>query len=153
MAKRTQTPKPEPTPEERRAARGQEIEWVRRRIRDERDRAKEALDGFAAELAKDPVYQLGWAEAAYDNAGTYHVLSQVVAALDGGCSAKDALDTVTREALRGARSPQRSTSATSNRLEQAKTAAYAEAIERLEYLAKLEAAHAADVEPVAAEVK
>ena len=70
-------------------------------------------------------------------------LSEVVAALDAGCSAADALKTVTREALRGARWPERSTSASSNRLSQAKTAAYADAIEKLEWLAKLEAEHAA----------
>ena len=136
-------PAPEPTPEQKEERRRENIAWLRERLRDERDRAKKELEAFAARLAEDPVYQLGWAEGAYDAAGTYHVLAEVTAAFDEGCSAKDALATVTREALRGARSPERSTSVTSNRLSQAKTAAYASAIERLEQLAKLEAGEGA----------
>lgn len=145
MARRTTTPtpKPDPTPAERAEARAKEITFLRERIAHDRDRAKAQLDAWVAKAAEDPVYQLGWAESAFDDAGTYHVLSEVAAALDAGCSAAEALRTVTREALRGARHPQRSTSASSNRLEQAKTAAYAEVIEKLEYLAKLEAEQAA----------
>jgi len=146
MAKRTKTPPPpapEPTPEQKEERRRENIAWLRERLRDERDRAKKELDDFAAKLASDPIYALGWAEGAYDAAGTYHVLAEVIAAFEEGCSAKDALASVTREALRGARWPERSTSVTSNRLSQAKTAAYANAIERLEHLAKLEAGEGA----------
>ena len=84
------------------------------------------LEKFKASLEENPLYALSWADRLYDMVAAGKVAQEVIAALMDGATSNDVQGYAIDQALRGAASPGRSTSATSNRAEEAETKAWAD---------------------------
>lgn len=135
-----------PTPDEAaEEAVGELRRWLERSEEANRDELitfAEKVRVAAADPAADPTYDLGWAQSRFDAAGRLwvaRIIAQEVGStgpgtVTHGAAAKviDALLEKARyEVLRGARSPGRSTSATSNLINEARLAAWADAVEKI----------------------
>jgi hypothetical protein len=96
--------------------------------------AREELDKFAANMAKNPAYALEWSGGAFTAAGDYEVCSWILAAVDenAGVGLEKIIKQLERDVLRAARYPSRSTSPTSNLMEQEIARAKAELLETLD---------------------
>jgi hypothetical protein len=94
-------------------------------------RAEDTLADFAAKVEKDPEHALSWSMNAFAAAADRRVCGELLSWFDAGCSFEGMLKHFQDEALRKARSPSRSTSVTSNLLEQETGRAWAEATEWL----------------------
>lgn len=93
--------------------------------------ATSQLESFAADLAKDPTEALRWSAQAFEAAAKIRVAKTVLSVFDKG--GMDLVrEMVTREVVRGARDPQRSTSMASNLLHQCEVSAWAEVLEMLD---------------------
>lgn len=101
-------------------------------LRDEQMWA-EQLAKFTKGLSEHPTYALQWSGASFELAAAFEVAREVRDAFESGVAVSDMVDHLLRMTLRGARNVgnSRSTSATSNLVDDAKTRAYAYAYERL----------------------
>lgn len=114
------------------------VRWTTRHIERELEGAKATCAQFADEFAKNPSYAFRWAERAMTAAATLDVYARIQYGLthDGDNVVDVTAEAIvtmhaecTREALRGARNPSRSTSQVSNVMEDAKTSAMAEFVD------------------------
>jgi hypothetical protein len=101
--------------------------------------AQAQCDKFAADFAKDPAYALSWSNSVFQNAARLKVANMLVYAFteregETTCTVDQARDTCRDRIMNKARYPAQSTSPTSNLMEQFEAAAYAEALDYLEYL-------------------
>lgn len=107
--------------------------WALRHfLRDEQAWA-EAQEKFTKSLAQHPTYALQWSGSLFEAAATYEVAREVRTWFEAGVDVADMIDHLLKETLRGARNlgNGRSTSNTSNLVDDVKTAAFAKAYERL----------------------
>ncbi|UXO93727.1 hypothetical protein Pan1_12 [Pseudanabaena phage Pan1] len=93
----------------------------------------DARDKFTKSLSSHPTYALQWAGGLFEQAAAYEVALEVREWFEAGADWADMVEHFLKCALRGARNlgNSRSTSATSNLVDDAKTRAYATAYERL----------------------
>lgn len=101
--------------------------------------AQAQCDKFAEGFAKDPAYALSWSNSVFQNAARLSVARSLVYAFtpregETTCTVQQARDTCRDRIMNKARYPAQSTSPTSNLMEQFEAAAYAEALDYLEYL-------------------
>lgn len=131
------------------------LELLRWRLEDMRDRAQALVVKFAEEVVKDPAYKMGWSMDAFSAAARVKVSNELLRwleprseeelaavnerrAQEGQPPLTDAVlleianEQVTRNALRLARSPARSTSPVSNLLEQEECRSWAELAEKMD---------------------
>ena len=97
------------------------------------------LAEWAHKFAADPLYQLRWADGTFAAAATNKVALEALAILNRPATGERPAVTLAQlrkhvqaQALRGARYPERSTSASANLAHQCETAAYAEMLEWLD---------------------
>lgn len=107
------------------------LAYVCRRAASDAESAEKALAEFAAKLAQDPAYALGWSIKSFEQAAALAVAKEVRRAFEQGATFDELRSVAMREALRGARSPERSTSPTSNLMAQCMTAAWGDLVERM----------------------
>ncbi len=93
-------------------------------------RAQSELAEWTEKLAKDPSYALDWGMTAFKAAADIKVLSMVAYYFSMGLDVSDIRTEFDKEVYRGASFPCRSTSPTSNLMEQEIVAAYARAIRK-----------------------
>jgi hypothetical protein len=93
--------------------------------------AETELARFAESFAKDPAYALSWGMSAYKAAAAKKVYSEALLAVETGATFAEWTAYSTKEVLRRARSPGRSTSATSNLSDECLTEAWAEVLDRM----------------------
>lgn len=91
--------------------------------------ARADIAEFAAKLVADPVHAMGWSDDAFKAAAKVKVFSLVEASLANGASPEDIAKWGVNAAIRAARDPARSSSPTSNIMEQEVAAAWAEIAE------------------------
>ena len=109
-----------------------QLAYVCRRAQHDIESAEKALAEFAAKLAQDPAYALSWGTRSFEHAAKLKVAQWLrTGVIEAGATLEALRSEATREAMRGARSPERSTSPTSNLMSQCMTAAWAEMVERL----------------------
>lgn len=94
-----------------------------------RDKLRDLSEGLRTE---DPLRALEWAQDAFDWAARYRVASLAERALDAHGSLRKLHQTAISRTIRGARHPERSTSATGRLAAEAETVAWAELVELLE---------------------
>lgn len=105
--------------------------------------ADATLQEFAERFANDPTYALEWGDSVYAAAATKKICASILEIattetkhtgepFEAEARWEYIRLSVTRDALRGARSPRNSTSPSANLMDRAMTAAYAEFIERVE---------------------
>jgi len=95
------------------------------------DAGREAVKGFAERMERDPVDAFEWADPVIEKIAKARVATILAAILDERGFGPGLERRAREEALRGARWPASSTSPTSNRMNQAVTAAWANYAELL----------------------
>ncbi len=115
------------------------VRWTTRHIDREIEQAKAQCATFAEEFGKNPCYAFSWGERAMIAAAKLDIYTRILYSLMRGEGdstvdvTPEAIVTLhkccMREALRGAKNPSRSTSQTSNLIDDAKTSAYAEFVD------------------------
>jgi hypothetical protein len=90
------------------------------------------IQKFKADLSKDPLHTLQWADGFMTSVASMSVWSKVKQNLTDGCTVWDLRDHAFGQALRGARHPSRSTSTAHNIMDEECTRAWAEAAEALD---------------------
>ena len=103
------------------------------------EQAQAQIDKFKVEFDKDPAYALSWGLTAFQSAARLKVAKMFVEAFTVGESGveynvEQAKGYLMDRVMSKARYPAQSTSPTSNLMEQYEAAAYAEALDELEYL-------------------
>jgi len=96
--------------------------------------AQSQVDKFKVELDKDPAYALSWGTGVFQSAARLKVAGMLVVAFEGECTVEQARATLLDRVMSKSRYPAQSTSPCSNLMEQYELAAYAEAMEDLQYL-------------------
>lgn len=93
--------------------------------------AQDSLAKFQAQLQENPVYALSWSQEKFLDAAWVRLATEMLAALgeDKGETAALVAREMQRRVLAAARSPARSSSVTSNLMEQAQAQAAAELLE------------------------
>ena len=86
---------------------------------------------FAVEVQEYPAHAMAWAMSTFSVAAEIRVLLEVIDALKSGCTLSAAIEHCKQRVLWGASNPPRSTSVTSNLLEQEVVVAYAKTAEQL----------------------
>ena len=86
---------------------------------------------FAVEVQENPAHAMTWAMDTFSAAAEIKVQTEVINTLKDGCSLAAAIEHCNQRVLWGARNPARSTSVTSNLLEQEMVVAYAKTAEQL----------------------
>lgn len=89
------------------------------------DEATRTLADFRARLEVNPTDAFAWADASFNAAAKLEAAARLLAICDRG-TARDAIDYAMEMTFQGARHPESSTSACSNLLKTAVTAAYAD---------------------------
>jgi hypothetical protein len=102
------------------------------------EQAKAQCDKFAESFAKDPTYALSWANDVFKNAARLKVAQKLVNAFteregDTVCTIEQARESCLQHVMNKARYPAQSTDPTANLMEQFEAAAYAEALDEMEY--------------------
>lgn len=105
------------------------LAYVARRMKNQLQSAEGVLADFAEKLAEDPSYALSWGMRSFEAAAERYVSLLVKSYVVSGATYDDLKSMATKEALRGARFPERSTSVTSNLMAQCTTAAWAALVE------------------------
>ena len=116
-----------PIPENRRLAR---LTYELTRITDSITDNQRIVRVFSMKLVGAPWYELEWSQAVFTAAAELKVAEKVVRYLEGGRSAIEIRDELTRELLLGAGSPARSTSPQHNLMDQEIVGATARFLER-----------------------
>lgn len=103
------------------------------------EQAQARCDKFAADFAKDPAYALSWGNDVFKNAARLKVAQMLVYAFtpregETTCTVEQARSTCLDRVMNKARYPAQSTSPTSNLMEQYEAAAYAEALDEMQYI-------------------
>lgn len=93
-------------------------------VQRELERANEVLEQFVKDIQRDPVYALEWGMKAFSAAAKYKVHSQIKYWFENGLSVAEIKEILEQETFRGSRSPARSTSPSSNLMEQEILAVY-----------------------------
>lgn len=89
---------------------------------------QENLKKFTADLASDPCYAFSWSLSKFEAAAENEVAHTIRHAYKNGSTAEETQDELTKEALRLAAHPARSTSPTSNLMEQCRAAALSQVL-------------------------
>ena len=89
------------------------------------ERSQYVLNKFSAEMLKNPQSAFEWGESAFEAAAQHKVASVVLECLAQGTSYDDIKELATENAMRAARWPEKSTSASSNLAKQTLGAAWA----------------------------
>lgn len=88
------------------------------------------LKDFRERLDRDPVHAMDWSYGFFESVARMSVAKEVIHHFEAGVSYEDIASTLERDVLRRARSPQHSTSPTSNLMEEQITAAKARLLDR-----------------------
>lgn len=102
-------------------------------LEENRDYAKEKLAVFATELQSNPIYALTWADKQFTFAAYIGVANDVLPMLEAGSTIDHISSVLGESVLRAARTPARSTSPSSNLMEQEKLKILAETLEWIEH--------------------
>jgi hypothetical protein len=105
------------------------ISMLHRRCDDEIFCGESNIQKFKADLSKDPLHTLQWADGFMTSVASMSVWSKIKLELTDGCTVWDLRDHAFGQALRGARQPSHSSSTAHNTMDTECTRAWAEAAE------------------------
>lgn len=108
------------------------LAWSAWRMRRKMESAQEAMDKLSAEILKDPVHALSWSKGSFEEAATLAVGKEVKRAVEIGATSAQLLEQAQRETISRARSPESSSSATSNLMDRALLAAWASLVDLID---------------------
>jgi len=110
------------------------MEMLAKRLQSDIDSGQKMVDEFREKLGEHPAYALEWAHKVYRSVAQAQVAENLKAFIEHNEDFDELLAYVTREAIRRAKYPERSTSICSNLLDRDSAAAWGEWAERLDEL-------------------
>lgn len=110
------------------------MKMLAKRLQSDINSGQKTVDEFREKLGENPGYALEWAHKVYRAVAQAQVAGYIKHILENSEDIDELITYVTREAIRGAKYPERSTSICSNLLERDLAAAWGEWAERLDEL-------------------